>query len=107
MIQFQMKIGEQFLLGNKAIGEAQDYTILSLLSVIVRNIYVLAGVILLIMLFVGGIGMMLNAGNPEKQKQSSKALSSAAIGFAILVAGYWLIKIIEIIFGLQIFAPVF
>ena len=55
------------------------------------------------MIFIAGIGMIVNAGNAEKQKESSKTLSSAVIGFVILFLSYWLIKIIEYLTGIQIF----
>lgn len=77
-------------------------TIFSLFSVILKNVYVLAAVILFIMVFVGGLGMIINAGNTEKQKQSSQTLSSAVLGFAIMFLSYWLIKIIELITGVKI-----
>ena len=67
-----------------------------------RPVLVFAGV-LLIMIFVGGIGMILNAGNPEAAKSSNKTLTAAVMGFAILIAAFWIVKIIEIIFGINIF----
>jgi len=74
----------------------------SILSVIIKNVFVLASIILLIFIIIGGLGMIINAGNSEKQKQSSKTLSSAVAGFIIMMAAYWLIKIIEILTGVNI-----
>ena len=106
MADFPVNIGEYFSLGSKTVGEAgEGYTVYSILSVVIRNLYVLVGIILLIMIFVGGIGMILNAGNTEAAKKSNQTLSSAVMGFGILIAAYWLVKIIEIIFGLTIFSP--
>lgn len=98
-------IGKYFNLGGgKTIGNVSDYeTLFPVLSVILRNIYVIAAIILFIMIFVGGLGMIINAGNAEKQKQSSKTLGSAVLGFVIIFLSYWLIKIIEIITGIKIF----
>ena len=70
---------------------------------IIKNIYVLVSVILFIMIIVGGVGMIANAGNAEKQKQSSQTLTSAVLGFAIMFAAYWIVKIIELISGKRIF----
>lgn len=67
-----------------------------------KNLYMLAGIILLFFLVAGGAGMILNAGNAEKQKQSSQTLTSAVVGYLIMFAAYWLIKIVEIIFGVKI-----
>ena len=69
----------------------------------IKNLYVLTGIVLLFFLIAGGIGMILNAGNAEKQKQSSQTLSSAVIGYLIMFAAYWLVRIVEIVFGVEIF----
>ena len=89
----------------KEIGLVTEYNsggLFSILSIILKNIYVIAAIILFIMIFIGGLGMIINAGNAEKQKQSSKTLGSAVLGFVIMFLSYWLIKIIEIITGTQI-----
>ncbi len=71
--------------------------------VIIKNIYILTGIILFVMIVVGGIGMIANAGNSEKQKQSSQTISSALIGYLIMFVAYWLVKIVEVITGKTIF----
>jgi hypothetical protein len=108
MQPFDIDIGKKFFLGgNIAIGDAAEYQagLLPVLSVIIKNLYVLVGIILLIMIFVGGIGMILNAGNAEAAKKSNQTITSAVIGFAILIAAYWLVRIIETVFGLTILNP--
>ena len=105
---FNLNIGENFSLGGgTAIGDAAEYQagLLPVLSVIIKNLYVMVGIILLIMIFVGGIGMILNAGNAEAAKKSNQTLTSAIVGFAILIAAYWLVIIIETAFGLTILNP--
>jgi len=72
------------------------------LSVIINNIYLIAGIILFFFVVIGGLGMILNAGNVDKQKQSSKTLSSAVMGYLIMFVAYWLIKIIEALTGTEI-----
>ena len=98
-------VGAYFSLGSKNANQVAEYKsggIFSILSVILRNIYVVAGIILLIMIFASGLGMILNAGNPEKLKKSNSTLSSAVIGFIILFSSYWLIQILEIILKMTI-----
>lgn len=73
---------------------------------IIKNIYVLTGVVLFIMIVVGGVGMIANAGNSEKQKQSSQTISSALMGYLIMFAAYWIVKIIEVLTGQSIFITV-
>jgi len=79
-----------------------DSNLLGVISVVLRNIYVITAIILFIMIFVGGIGMILNAGNAEKQKQSSKTLGSAVTGFLIIFLSYWLLKILQLFTGIPL-----
>ena len=99
-------IGKYFNLGTKTAGSITEYNdpggLFTILSVVLRNIYVIAAVILFIFILVGGAGMILNAGNVEKQKQSSKTLGSAVAGFLILFLSYWIIKLVQLITGIQI-----
>lgn len=102
-----VNVGDYFSLGAKNANQSAEYKlggggIFSILSVVLRNLYTLVGVILLIMIFVGGLGMILNSGNPEKLKTSNKTLSSALTGFIILFSSYWIIKIIELVFSINI-----
>jgi len=74
----------------------------AILSVIVKNVFVIAGIVLFILIIVGGLGMILNAGNAEKQQKSNNVLGSAVTGFVIMIISYWIIKIIEVITGVEI-----
>lgn len=102
-----VNIKEYFSLGSKNIENVAEYQpgtggLSVILSVVVRNIYIFAAIILFFMIFIGGLGMILNAGNADKQKQSSKTVSSAVGGFAILFISYWIIKLVELIFKVKI-----
>ncbi|MDZ7586261.1 MAG: hypothetical protein U0946_00780 [Patescibacteria group bacterium] len=107
-----VSIGDYFNLGDpagggalKKISNVTEYNadgLFSLISVILRNIYVLAAIILFVMIFLGGLGMIISAGDAEKQKQSSKTLGSAVTGFAILFLSYWILKLIQFLTGIQL-----
>jgi|APSaa5957512622_1039677.scaffolds.fasta_scaffold03106_1 hypothetical protein len=73
-----------------------------LVTLIVKNIFVIAGIILFFFIIAGGLSIILNAGNPDKQKQGSKTLGSAVAGFLILFASFWIIRIIEALTNVQI-----
>jgi p-aminobenzoyl-glutamate transporter AbgT len=79
----------------------------TLVSVILSNAVAIAGVILLFLFVMGGIGIISGAGqnNPEKVARGKKALTSAIIGFIIVFTVYWIILIIEQIFGFSILNP--
>lgn len=79
-------------------------TIGNLISIILPNVYLIAGIILLFLLIGGGFAVIVNAGsdNPEGAAKGQKAVTSAIIGFLLIFTSYWIIKIIESITGLNI-----
>jgi hypothetical protein len=100
-------IGEKFWVKeNVGITEAEGFQegIGGIISTLLQNVYVLAGIILLILLIIGGFGFIMGAGgdNPEQAKKGKQAITAALTGFAIIFASYWLIKIIEILTGINI-----
>ena len=80
-------------------GEA---TIGDIFSVLLPYIYSLAGLILFIYLIIGGFEFLTSGGNKDKIQSAQSKLTNAVVGFVIIFLSYWLVKIIEIIFGLQI-----
>ncbi len=54
------------------------------------------------MLIMGGFGLLTSGGNPDKVNAAKGKITSALIGFVIIFASYWLMKILEIIFGIDI-----
>lgn len=75
-----------------------------LISTIVSNVYILAGVALLILMIVAGFKMIQSAGTRDAQKaaEARNTLTYAIVGFLIIFASYWIIQIIEKITGLTI-----
>ena len=103
-----IKIGEQFQV-KPGVGIEKLGTLGDIISAILPNIYILAGLILFILLIVGGFGFIMGAGqeNPEKARKGKQAITAALIGFAIIFCSYWIIRIIEIMTGVNIFKPEF
>lgn len=66
--------------------------------------FVIAGVILLFFFIFGGIGIISSAGsdNAQKLEQSKKTITSALIGFIVVFAAYWIVKLIGLITGVTI-----
>lgn len=75
-----------------------------LVTSVVSNLYVLAGVLLLTFILLGGLSMIRGAGqnNPQKAGQGKQAATYAFIGFLIIFGSYWIIQLIEAITGLSI-----
>jgi len=79
-------------------------TVGGLISAILPNLYVAAGLILLFFLIFGGVMVILGAGKGESQQaeQGKKIITRTIIGFLIIFLSYWIIRIIEIITGVKI-----
>ena len=79
-------------------------TLGSLISVVLPNLYILAGIIFLILLIFGGLNLITAAGGGDAQKteQGKKAVTAAIVGFLIIFASWWIIQIIEVITGIDI-----
>ena len=81
----------------------------NLVSIILSNALLLAGLLMVVFLIVGGIGVISGAGNdnPEKAGQGRQAVTFGLIGFLVVFAAYWIIQIIEQVTGVNIFNPGF
>lgn len=82
-------------------------TVGELVSVLLSNAYVLAGLLLFILLIFGGFTLIMGAGggDPQKAEQGKKAVTAAVVGFLIIFLSYWIMKIIETVTGVQILNP--
>ena len=78
-----------------------------LISVLLKNAYVFAGVLLFVLLIFGGFSIIMGAGQGDAKKagQGKKVATAAAVGFLIIFASYWIIQIIEVITGFKILNP--
>jgi len=106
LTQLAFNIGEELKIkDNLAIGDPLSgyQTLGGFISKILPNLYIVASLILFVLLIAGGFAIITSAGNPQKQQQGSKAFTSALVGFAIIIASFWILKIIEFITGISIF----
>lgn len=71
-------------------------------SSLLSNSIMFSGVMLLILILLGGIGMITNAGDAQKNQHAKAAVTSLFFGFLIIFAAYWIIQIVELIFGVSI-----
>jgi hypothetical protein len=84
-----------------------DFGFAKLVSIILSNAIMIAGIIMLFLIIGGGIGIISGAGqgNPEKAARGRQAVTTAVIGFIIIFATYWIVQIVEIITGVDILNP--
>lgn len=74
----------------------------NIISAFLPYIFVLSGLVLFVFLILGGFELLLSAGNPEKAKAAQGKITGALIGFIIIFAAYWLVEILQIVFGVAI-----
>jgi len=66
-------------------------------------VLVIAGLSLLIMLILGGVTLMTAAGDPAKSKSGYGYITAGLIGFLIIFVAYFVVQIVQVIFGISIF----
>jgi len=96
---------ELWLKPGVGIGSNATYkTPAGLISILLKNAYILAGVLLFLLLIFGGLSIIMGAGagDAKKTSQGQQAVTSALIGFLLIFASYWIIQIIQIVTGISI-----
>lgn len=78
-----------------------DPKLADIISVILRFMMPLAGVILLLILIWGGYDYILSQGNQEKIKSAQAKITAGIIGFALIIFSYFIVRLISFIFGFQ------
>ena len=79
----------------------------SLISTLLPNLLLGAGVVLFIIILVMGFKTVQGAGSgdAEAAAKGKRALTYAIAGFLIVFTSFWIIQLIEFIFGVEIFNP--
>jgi len=76
----------------------------SLVTIILKNSFTIAGVILLGLIIFGGVSYIAAAGegDPKKLAAATDTLTSALIGFLVVFLSYFIIQIVQVITGVTI-----
>lgn len=70
-----------------------------IVNVVVRNLFVLGGMVLFFMIILAGLKFAMSP--QSKGKEDAKNIAQGAgIGFLIMFSAYWIIQIIEILTGI-------
>ena len=88
-------------------GVGSNPTIGDILSAAIPLILAFAGLGLLLMLLSAGYTFLTSAGDAKKMEQGKSRLTNAVVGFLIVFAAYWVVKLTGIIFKLQSMTDVF
>ena len=62
----------------------------------------LAGIVLFVMLIIGGLGYLTSAGDPEKVKKSGGTITWAILGFVLLIASWFILKLLGQFTGIDL-----
>lgn len=66
-------------------------------------VFTLSGIVLFLLLLASGFEFLTSAGDEKKLQQAKGRITSALVGFIIIVAAYWLTQIVEFLFHIKIF----
>lgn len=101
MKKISVNIGEAFFGGTHFLDSLTGMG--SLVSILLSNAIIIAGVIFVFLIILGGIKMITSAGkSPQEFAQGKEIIYAALIGFLIVFASYWIIRIVERSTGLNI-----
>ncbi|MCX6791741.1 MAG: hypothetical protein NT149_01755 [Candidatus Gottesmanbacteria bacterium] len=73
----------------------------AIVSIVVKNAVVFAGIISFVLLIIGGLGVIVGAGSGDTKKleQSKKAVTGAVMGLLIIVLSVLIVQVIATITG--------
>jgi hypothetical protein len=76
----------------------------SIVSVVVKNSFVLAGIISFILLIIGGLGVIMSAGSGDakQMEQAKKSITGAVLGLIIVVTSVLIVQVIATLTGSDI-----
>lgn len=76
-------------------------------DILTGYIFYAAALILLVYMISGGLGMMLSRGDPKAFEGGKQKITNALVGFIIVFAAFWIVRIIGDVFNLTIFENAF
>lgn len=79
-----------------------NLTLGGIISAFLPHLFIGAGLFLFVYLIIGGFELLTSAGNPETIAKAKGKITHALVGFIIIFVSYWLIQILEIVFGITI-----
>ena len=77
----------------------------TLVSYVLKDAYVIAGVLLLILMIGGGFGILTSDGDAKKAQSGKDAITWAIAGFFVIFCSYWILQIVRVITGVDIINP--
>ena len=77
----------------------KNQTIAGFVSLMVKNAFVLAGLLCFVTLIFGGFNYLMANGEKEKIEKSWHTIQYAIMGLIIIFVSYWLVQILALLTG--------
>lgn len=71
-----------------------------LINLIVRNLFVAAGIILFLLFILAGYKFLM--GGKKGTEEAKTIATNAILGFIIMFTAYWIVQLVKILFGVEI-----
>jgi hypothetical protein len=101
MDKLTFNIGEAFF-GDSGHFLTQLTDVGELASILLNNAIVIAGIVLIFIIIIAGIQMISGSGDPQKAARARQILTAGILGFILVVAAYFIVKLVEVSFGVNI-----
>lgn len=75
-----------------------------LVSILVKNVFVLAGIICFLMLVFGGLRVIMSAGSGDAKnlERGRQAVTSAVVGLFLVLGSFWILWILAELTGIDV-----
>lgn len=74
----------------------------ALVTVIVKNAFLFAGIISFFLMVFGGYTVITSAGDAKKAEQGKAALTGAVTGLLLVIGSFFIIQLIHVVTGIEI-----
>ena len=73
-----------------------------IVSELLPYVYVVAGLLLFVYMIYGGFQLLTSFGSPKAILEAWLIVFRALVGFIMVFVSFWLIRLVEIMFGMEI-----
>lgn len=77
----------------------------TLVSTLLKDAYVVAGILLLVLFLAGGFSILTAGDDPKKSQSGKDSITWAVAGFFIIFCSYWILQIVRVVTGVDIINP--
>jgi len=101
MEKITFNIGTAFF-GNAGHFLTQLTDVGRLVSILFSNAIMIAGIVLIFLIIIAGIQMISGSGDVQKVAQARQIITAAIIGFILIIAAFFIVRLVESSLGISI-----